>query len=301
MASTTEIVYQPKGEFYDPWTEHSQEDIKLVNMLEDEEQRRRMADTIGEQNRRFVANQVSEIVANGIRPNWFNVGTAYVFKILKLARNAGNKALHSSQITALSAKLQVAGHKGFSKAQELKNSLELAGTKAQETTSDVKHLIQEKFESVQEKVSEVTKKLKSVSLKFLGKVNQTFTHISENTNLAFAVLEEEGERQRRLTSELEAYAILNALRVSSLLKELAPAFYRPAFEPTRKYSTRLLEENERARRQIVDLSDHIAINNAKNIAELITNKFTAPAPISLPTKVEPVSEPAKIKPSTAAM
>lgn len=287
MASKTNPSSSSKADFYNPWAEHSKDDIDLVNKLEDEEQKRRIADVLGEQQRRNAAHQVSEIISTSLRPSWFNKGSAYALELIKVARQAGNKLLRSSQVRQMSAKIQVVGQRGIAsaqaKAQDVKHKAEIVGHRAQETSHDVKLKLQDTLDSAEtiaqqgiEKVQEVAKKIKKVSLKFFGKVSQAVNNLSENTNLAFAVLEEENERQTRLNGELEVYAILNALRVSALLKDTAPALYRPAFEPTRKYSTRLIEEYERSRRSLADAADHTAINNAKAVAQLIQQKFSAP-------------------------
>jgi hypothetical protein len=287
--------YDSNTEYYNPMVEHSQDDITKVKRAANEEQQRRIKDVIGEQQKRNNAYKVSEIITTNLRPNWFQQGTTYAFNILQVARDAGNKALRSSQVRAVSARLQIAGQKGVATAQDVKHRVEVVGSKAQEKA-------QETSQDVKLKLQEVAQKLKNVSLKVFGKVSQAFTNLSENTNLAFAVLEEEGERTWRLNSETEAYAILNALRVSSLIKETAPALYRPAFEPTRKYSTRLLEENERARRSTQDLIDFTALNNAKAISLLIANIFrTTPAPLPIKEKSK-AAQPTKVNtPSTAAM
>lgn len=62
---------------------------------------------------------------------------------------------------------------------------------------------------------------------------------------------EEKERTRRLTDPAEAYAILNALNASFLIRELGLGFYRQegTFSRTHaSYATTLLEENERRER-----------------------------------------------------
>jgi len=282
-----------KSEFYNPWAEHSKEDIDLVNRLEDAEQKRRIMDVLGEQQRRYVANQVAEIISTNLRPSWFLQGSAYVFSLLNVAKNAGNDLLRSSQVRAMSTKLQVVGHKGLETAAEVKHKVEEVGLRAQETS---KLKLQDTLDSAGgiahqglEKVQEVAQKIKDMSLSFFGKFNQAWSNLSENTNLAFAVLEEENERQWRLNSELEAYAILNALCISNLLKETAPALYRPAIEPSRKYSTRLIEEYERNRRCLQDAADHTSLQNASAISRLILQKF---AVVSAPIrKVEVVEAP----------
>lgn len=351
ISKTTSV----SSEYYNPWAEHSQEELVKVKRWEDEEQKRRMVDILGEQQRRYCANQVAEIVSTTLRPSWFQKGTSYVFNILGMARKAGDSLLRSSQVQAMNARIQIAGQKGIATAQnvahsvegsihkaqetsqdvklklqekigaaqgvahhglgkvqetalDVKHKVEVAGHKAQETSQDVKVKLQEKIGVAQdvahhglEKVQEVALKLKSVSLKLFGKVNEVWSNLSENTNLAFAVLEEENERAWRLNGETEIFAIINGLTISSLFKEMAPEFYRPTFEPTRKYSTKLIEQYECTRRVTEDLSDRTAVNNAKAVSSLIEAKFRAVAPSAFPPKVEILEEEKPKTPMTAAM
>jgi len=255
--------------------------------MEEEERYRRMSDIYGEQQRRFAAHQVSEIVVTSLRPSWFQKGSTYVFNLFHMAREAGTSILRSSQVRAMSARLQVAGHKGIATAQDVKHKVEVASHKAQETSHDVKVKLQETLESAQgvahqgvEKVEEVVHKLKDVSLKIYGKVNKVWSNLSENAGLAFAVLEEENERVYRMNSDNETYAVLNGLRVSNLIKELSPEFYKPSCEPTRNYTTKLLEEIERSRRVHEAFYDHTAINNAMSVSLLIEQKFSVGIPLS---------------------
>jgi len=337
------------SDFYNLWAEHSPEAIIRVKRWADEEQKRRIADKTGEQQRRYIANQVSEIITTNLRPSWFHKGSSYFFSLLKVARNAGTDLLRSSQVQAMNAKTQIThgvetvgnkatetvqdvklkvgavgqratetaqdvkhkveavGQRATETAQDVKHKVEFAGQKAQETSQDVKVRIQEKIGVAQgvahqgfEKVQEVAHKLKNASLNLFGKVNQVFSYFSENTNLAFAVLEEENERAWRLNSEIEVFAILNALCISSLFKDMAPEFYRPAFEPTRKYSTKLIEEYERSRRVLAHLADRTALNNAKAVSLLIEAKFRV-LPCALPPKTEVVETITFNAPMTAAM
>jgi len=108
--------------------------------------------------------------------------------------------------------------------------------------------------------------------------------------------EEENERAYRLSSEIETFAIFNALLLSSLIKELAPEFYRPDFEPTRKYSTRLLEEIERRRRMVEDLFDRKASENAKTLSAFITEKFSTVTPTPATIEVIPLAKKEEIEP-----
>jgi len=154
-----------------------------------------------------------------------------------------------------------------------------------------------------EKTQDIITKLKDVSFRVLGNVNHLWTSFTENTNLAFAVLEEENERAKRMTGVDESYAILNALCISNLIKDLSPEFYNPTFEPTRHWSTRALEEIERKRRISEGLYDHSAIQHATALSALIESKFNHPILLTKMKKhvVEEIKTADPLAPATAAM
>jgi len=220
---------------------------------------------------------------------------------------AGNKTLESAQ----DAKL-----KSLETAQDLKHKLEMAGEnlskKSQETAQDMKAKLQGGLESAQgaaleakqnlqstaqlslSKVQEVAGRLKGVSLGLvdtaIDRVNSAWDNLTHNSNLAFVILEEETERQYRLTSENQVFAITNAFRVASLFKALAPEFYRPSSEPSGAYYCKLVEEVERARRTKQDATDKTARVNAWATSRLITQKFAAPVIPLAPAKAVFVEE-----------
>jgi len=148
--------------------------------------------------------------------------------------------------------------------------------KANSGLEEVTHTVGDVAQQGIEKTQDIIHKLKHLSLNVIGKVNQVISSYTYNTNLAFAVLEEENERAYRLNSDDEVYAILNAMAVASLFKELAPEFYKPTFEPTRGYSTRLLEEIERKRRIREGVWDHTPIDHATAISHWIEQRFNRP-------------------------
>jgi len=326
MASTT------TSQEYNFNVEYSQDDIKLVCKLEDEEQGRRMLDIEGEKLRRNNAHIVSEMFSLNVRQSWFQKGSSYVFNLLSVARNAGNNILNTSQVKAMNVKMQISGTaqdvgrkvgsvgqigkataqdvklKLDATAHEVKEKVGAATTKAQqagssvttkglETAHGVKEVIKETLGSAQdaaqqglEKVQGAAKMIKSASLRLIKRATSGVFKL--NTGLAFAILEEENERAHRLTSELEVYAILNALAVANLIKAMAPEFYRPEFEPSHRFLTKQLEEYERARREASDSIDMKSVN-AKAVASLITAKFQAepvPVPQLIAAKAEIVEE-----------
>jgi len=360
MASNNVEQTTTTSEVYSRWVEYSEEDVKTVCRLEDEEQQRRIMDTFGEQLKRSAAAQVSEIFSTTLRPGWFQKGSAYVFHLLRVARSTGSEILSSSQLRALSAKIQIASDRGLNKVHDLKQSFDVAGEtatiavlnakfkvqetldetieKAQETSRDVKVKmltasenvkstsqdvshdvvaklqgtshdvklkLQETFAAAQEKIQAGTQKLRNASLELLGKVLTAIMQLIEsvraaNSRITYSVLEEDSERIRRMNSETEATAIANAFAVSSLIKELGPEFYRPAEEPRSTYTTQMLEDIERKRRESQDSTDNTAVKNARAVSTLVKN-YTTPVEVIPPAKVEFVEEIKVHKPMGATM
>jgi len=231
---------------------------------------------------------------------------------------AGNKTLETAQ----EAKLR-----SLETAHDMKHKLELAGEnlskKSQETAQDMKVKLQGRLELAQgaaleakqnlqstaqqgiSKVQEVAERLKGVSLGLVDsardRVNQAWENLTHNSNMAFVILEEETERQYRLNSENQVFAISNAFKVAGLFKGLAPEFYRPSSEPSSAYYGKLLEEGERARRVKQDATDKTALVNAAATSRLIAQKFAVPQIPLAPAKAQHVEEIKVSKPLIATM
>jgi len=318
-------------------TDHSSADIELVIKLENAEQQRRIADSVGEQQRQTNAYLVSAMMESSLRPNWFHQGSAFVLELLRVARTTGDKIL----LTASQAKRRVdeLRLKGIETAQDVKSKLEAAGTKGIDTAQDVKHKLgaagdniskkgletaqdvklklQGGLESAQDtalglkaniqgtaqrgldKVQEVATRVKNASMGLVLKVNEAWENITYNSNLTFVILEEETERQYRMASENQSFAIMNAFRVAGLIKALAPELYTATSEPSSAYYAKLLGEIERARRIKQDSTDKTAQLNGAATSRLISQKFAPAAP--LPAKAAFVEEIKVTKPLTATM
>lgn len=232
-------------------------------------------------------------------------------KLRETSENAKLKFRESSQNAKL--KLEETSQSAKHKLEETSHNAKL---KFEESSREIRTKVEGKLDATHEKVLTATdfaneKILKiggavqgivdtiaSTGASFIEKLREKWGNLTTNTNLAFALIEEENERAFRLSSDFETFAILNALLLSSLIKDLKPEFYRPDFEPTRKYSTHLLEEIERKRRMVEDLFDKKAIENAKTISFLINEKFCATAVEipPLPAKIE-IIEPIHVTPS----
>lgn len=330
MATTTTTITSEK---YDSFSEHSIEDIKEVKRLADEEQARRINDTNGEAQRKMVAHNVSDMFSLNTRSNWFQQGSSFVFQLLNVAREKASNisaiAAQKGRETAsdVKQKLDTVSYKGKVVAQDVKVKVTDAGkkgiqlstemtsmatqkskdtandikskvttttqdaqNKGAETLSGVQNLLKEKLGTAQATLQGAALKIKSSSLNLWEKVNTTLT---KKTNLAFLLLEEETERAYRMNSETQVYAILNALSVSFLIKDIGYEFYRPASEPSHAYATKMLEQLEQSRRIVNDMSDQTAVKNAKAVSDLIVHKFRAitPPPAALvAAKAEVIAE-----------
>jgi len=199
----------------------------------------------------------------------------------------GNKQKIQERSRSAKLKLEESSH-------DLKLKVDDTLGAAHEKIQNATEFANEKIEKIGGAVSGVVGIITSAGANLIEKLKEKWANLTTNTNLAFAVIEEENERAYRLNSDIETFAIFNALLLSSLIKELKPEFYRPDFEPTRKYSTRLLEDIERRRRMIEDLFDKKGIENAKTISFLIDEKFAAKAVEELPLPKKEIVEPIHI-------
>lgn len=335
MDAQKNISISSVPELYNAELEHPREETQKAIRWAEEEQRRRMSDPEGENRKLRIAGQVSEVYSKGIRTTWFQRGSSFVFSLLGSVRQSGKEIVNSQSVKNLNAKMQIAGQKGVAIAQDVSTtvankaapvgqkasetaanikgkSLETAqdiktksiaiaqniSTKAQETTKDIRAKSAETAQDAKEKSKVLAARLKSAvtSMKLYKKLNKSFSNLAENTNLAFALLEEENERAYRMNSPTEIFAIMNAMGVARLIKSQSN-LYRAEVEPFSGYYTRLLEEAERSRR--VQESDTAAVNNAKTMSLLITAKF-APV-LAVPAKAEIVPEITLSKPLVATM
>jgi len=109
--------------------------------------------------------------------------------------------------------------------------------------------------------------------KFSVWIQLTWSNAIYNANLAYCVHLEEKERKRRMTSTEETFAIINGMKVASLIKDLAPEFYRPSNEPNPHYSFKLLESREQAARIKDAKLDATLRFKHRAVANLIADRF----------------------------
>jgi len=145
-----------------------------------------------------------------------------------------------------------------------------ASAKASELSQTAMAAAKEQLDNASTVAHQASTKARSLSISLLEKVNQSLSH---NTDMAYISLQENTERAYRLSSDNASYAILNGLMVSNLIKDLGCEYYRPASEPSRLYSTRLLEQYERSSRISRDITG-IAANKSRMVSKLIKEKFS---------------------------
>jgi len=205
-------------------------------------------------------------------------------------------------------KVECAAHQSTEKVKEGLEKVENAAHQSLEKANSAKNVSLERASSAAHvglsKAQQIIHKIKEAGLRLFGKAGQLPVVVTDKVNVAFAVFEEECERNYRATSGFQLYAIFNAFATAQLIKDLAPELYRPTFEPNHRYGAKLVEELERARRMRAVLFDSTAKKNANAVATLITQKVAATAtqqPVLLKAKKEYIEEPQVLWASTAAM
>jgi len=136
-------------------------------------------------------------------------------------------------------------------------------------SQNAKTFAKERLDNVEELAHESKLMLKLANTNPISQNATKITYHSKNAGLLF---QEDTERTYRLSNEDEVYAILNGLALSSLIKDLGEAFYRPSYEPTRIYSTKLLEQYERSSRLSKDVGP--IVNQAREVSKLVEDKFS---------------------------
>jgi len=243
---------EPFGEAYRRYS-----DVLIATTLEQKEQMRRLADLEEQENRKLIASKASHLISerNSTLINDFveahsskglyERGAEYASSLLRASSDATHSALE-------------AGQKSIETAQELGH---LVAVKAASAT----HLAQD----VVSKANAIVHQGADIVRSAYGKVADIWEDLSDTITWARVVEIEELERERRLQSNSEARAVLNAQKVSALIKDLGTPFYRPTFEPNVNYGTQLLEELERSRRIWEDSTGKIAIVNAQGVSDIV--------------------------------
>jgi len=199
---------------------------------------------------------------------------------------AGETISKKSKETAQGVTSKVQGTAEDLKAK-VQEKAHVASEVAQETALGWKQNLQSTASKGLEKVQEVTQRLKNLSFSLADRVAEKWESMSHNSLMAFVVLEEEKERIYRMNLENQFWAVKNAFAVSALIKQLAPEFYRPDFEPSSNYYTKMMEESERARRIKFDQFNNTASTNAGAVSRLIANKFASATVTPLPAMAKP--------------
>jgi len=224
-------------------------DVQITTRLEEQEQLRRLADPTGEAYRKINATAVSSILPHDNDKGLYERGTEYASSLLSSSLELGKSATHFAMDAG--HKVQDAAIRGVEATQD-------AVIKAQEMAHQGVELAQ----SMAEKSG-----ISSLIHGAIDKVNDIWEDVSSTFVWAKVVELEEAERERRILSDNESRSILNAQKLSGLVKDLE--IYKPAEEPNTLYGTKLLEEMERSRRVWQDTTGRTAIVNAQGVAEVV--------------------------------
>jgi len=184
-------------------------------------------------------------------------------------------ALSEARIAFVNAVVQViqmaefAGHKGSEIGHKGGKQLQYASQRLSQQALVIRRT---GFHGADFFLVKTTNFVKNITRKFGAWIEVTWANAVYKSNLVIAIHKEEDERKRRVSSDDEVYALLNAIAVSSLIKRLAPEFYRPDEEPNTRYLTKLLESMERNRRMLAHKNDKTLQGKSAHIASLIKER-----------------------------
>jgi len=221
-------------------------DVLITTSLEEREKLRRLSDKAGEESRRSNSAKVADIIQQKNNSGMINefveahsskgiyeIGAQYASSLLSASSDATHAASEIGHMVA--SKANAYAHQGAEMAQAVADNIGFSG------------LVKSAF----------------------SKVSDLWEDLSDTLTWARIVEIEEIERERRMQSSSEARAVLNAQKVSSLIKELGLPFYRPSSEPSSYYGTQLVEDMERTRRIWEDSTGKVAITNAQGVSEIV--------------------------------
>jgi len=226
-------------------------DVQITTKLEEQEQLRRLADTTGEVYKKANAMAISKMLQDRRQPGLYERGSEYASSLLSASIQAGKNA--TQVVLEASHRVQDAAIRG---AEATQDAVIMAQDLAHQGVEYAQAL------SIKSGVSNLIHGA-------VDKVSDMWDDVSYAFALAKLAELEELERDRRMTSDHESRAVLNAQKAASLIKELGFPFYNPTFEPNSFYGTKMLEEIERNRRIMSDSVGHVGIVNAQGVAEVV--------------------------------
>lgn len=274
-------IYQHSGE--------SQKDSVLAQQAsinEDQEQRRRQLDSRGEKQKALLAKEVSHLVDEfgGTIKLKQTPYTVPKEPLLQQAQHATTSALNSaleagkSLLSTASSIVSNATEKVSATTKEVADTAVHLGHDAagyvqhvaQEAAHQASDISKKVVDSTSAAAGVVSDKTKELAEGAANKAYEIADNISHFTTLVSVLAEEENERARRLISGDEARAAANAFRVSELIRELDPCFYKQT--PNLVYTTKVLEEAER-RWRLNSSHASLAESNAHSVGKLVNNNL----------------------------
>jgi len=306
-SSTITVHQEPSESLIDDkhqQDEHALRSLNRETSIKSEifEQSRRVADHEGESRRRITANKVSAMFRLEGKTNRSSI-PSFGIAVRDALKKAGTQI--STNVVQAKSSTESAGKKGWallrsklgeaskrSAADQLDHALIEARIAFANSTLQITKFadnIGEKGNkaavNASHKGAELVVKgrtgldlvlyharilVRDIAVRFSGWVQRTWSHAVLKAHLNYSTHLEEREKKRRTLSDAdETFAILNAMRVSSLIKDLAPALYRPTEEPSGLYSVELLEMKERNRRINEDKLDKNLRARCKHTGDLV--------------------------------
>jgi uncharacterized protein YoxC len=194
-------------------------------------------------------------------------------KAVEVAASVGEKTIEAANAVG-DAVVEVAGAVGHVTA-EVASTLEHKTAEARHKAADIAHAVGHKTADVAHAVSHKTADVAALAAEIAHEARNRLVHLKDEvvytTTRKYVRAQMESERRRRETDVDEQYAILNALRVSSLIKDLGCEFYRQHGQNF-TYSFKLLEETERVWQE-ASLHSVVASANARKVALLVKGKY----------------------------
>lgn len=245
-----------------------------ASMMEDREQTRRVAmDKQGEEHKKMVAQEVSQMIDSTSTPSTKPVHQATT-SVHQTTGHAHQTTKHAPS-EALKPLVSGTGVVGSTW-----NALQSAISTGMNIVSSVTHATEDvagKLTNVAGTVGHKTAELASGAAQM---ISEAADNIAYKTTKTYVLAEEEAERTRRLQSLEEECALRNAMRVSELIRGRGVGLYQM---PNTRYAARLLEEMGRTWRTQKEVST-MANNNAKKVAGIVVQnvrKFNSQSPLYL--------------------
>lgn len=186
-----------------------------------------------------------------------------------VAKNTAATATHLAQDAAATA-TSVAKNTAATASSAINSAAATATHLAQDAAATATHVAKDAAHQASDLAGAVSQKASELAEVAVSKTRDIADNISHFTTLVGVLAEEENERARRLVSGDEARSAANAFRISGLIRELGPEFYKQ--QPNLNYATKVLEEAER-RWRLNSAHSSQAESNAHNLGKVVNNNL----------------------------